>query len=297
MLPGTTPVGSVESSADGQIVSRGRQCVHGSQPHGATSDDGWFRAMIPIWSGDRSSGVDTGRVGRCLGVPLERSGVGLGDHHPVDLVHLATAPSHRAGRWRAALTRPGTRTVLIILGAVVVGRLACFVAVLAFAPHGRNLATTIFGGDGLRYGYLAEHGYPTSIARVTVRSRDIAFFPLFPALAGLTRVATTLSFNVAASIVNLLASAVAAVLIAKVVDEARGPRSGPDTGMMTAILWVETALGIRPRAGLLEAVLGGVRRGASSPSSATGGWRPDCSAHWQLPADPAGSSSWPAAWL
>ena len=194
-------------------------------------------------------------------------------------------------------TRPGTRTVLIILGAVVLGRLACFVAVLAFAPHGRNLATTIFGGDGLRYGYLAEHGYPTSIARVTVRSRDIAFFPLFPALAGLTRVATTLSFNVAASIVEPLASAVAAVLIAKVVDEARGPRSGPDTGMMTAILWV-----VQPWAFVLvlaysEAVLVASAAGCLSPSSATGGWRPDCSAHWQLPADPAGSSSWPAAWL
>ena len=140
------------------------------------------------------------------------------------------------GRW-ALLSRPGARTVVVILVALVVGRICCAAAVVAFAPHGRSLASIIDQGDGQSYLDLAVHGYPHSIAVVDPRTNEVAFFPLFPIMAA-ALMAASLSFTVAVSLINLVASAVAAICIAKVVDESGGRRNGADTGLMTAVFWL-----------------------------------------------------------
>ncbi|WP_426564367.1 hypothetical protein ACPPVT_00325 [Angustibacter sp. McL0619] len=124
--------------------------------------------------------------------------------------------------WRRVLGWPGWVQVLVAYGA---SRVLCGVVIELAARWGQNPAGVgvlnphyldmVQIWDGEWFKKIALHGYPSTLPHGAIGTVDYnswAFFPGFPMLVRLVMV-TGLSFSVAASVVNLLTGAGAALVI------------------------------------------------------------------------------------
>lgn len=98
---------------------------------------------------------------------------------------------------------------------------------------GASYAQTIMNWDGRWYELIARQGYPSQLPAHAghVDQNAWAFYPLFPSLSHVL-MTTGVSFPVAASVVNLLAGAVASVLIYRLL----APRSGSVAALMVLLV-------------------------------------------------------------
>jgi len=114
-------------------------------------------------------------------------------------------------------------------------RLVCLAALGAGAQHVHrpfSAALTVF--DGAFYKYIAVNGYPQVVpaGHGPEAQSPLAFFPLYPTLlAGLEKVG--LPFAAAAVLLDTVAAATAAPLIALIVRSWQGDR----TALLTVALW------------------------------------------------------------
>ena len=141
---------------------------------------------------------------------------------------VVSAPPFRARRWVESLP---FRAVAVLL----VTRLVCLAALGAAAQHVHrpfSAALTVF--DGSFYKYIAVYGYPQVVptGHGPEAQSPLAFFPLYPALlAVLEKVG--LPVAAAAVLLDTVAAASAAVLIALIVRSWQGDR----TALLTVALW------------------------------------------------------------
>ncbi len=141
------------------------------------------------------------------------------------------------GVWARVRGWPPVRQVLLayLLSRVVAGLLIVGAARWVQNPAGvgdlhPDYADLVVIWDGTWYRQIAERGYPNGLPLTDLGLVDYnswAFFPLFP---GLVRVVMTtgMPYSVAASVVNLVAGAGAAVLLWKVFAHDPAPTSPAD---------------------------------------------------------------------
>ena len=143
-------------------------------------------------------------------------------------------------------TMPRRRTASLPVRAAAVfvaTRLLCLVALAVDAHrHRRALGAVLTVFDGGYYRQIATHWYPHALAAGppgALAPSPLAFFPLYPSLLGVLRLAGV-PVPVGALLVDTVAGAAAAALIAVTVRRWTSDR----TGLLTAALWSVYPLGV-----------------------------------------------------
>ncbi len=97
-----------------------------------------------------------------------------------------------------------------------------------------NYFNVIQSWDGQWFRSIAEHGYPSTLPRQhgVVTQNQWAFYPLFPFLVRLVMTVTTLSFGVAAGILNVVLASTAMCLLFRMIAR----RADPFAGAMTVLV-------------------------------------------------------------